>query len=55
VPSWRIEMKRGKSTDEIGVVSARTKADATRHAIKIFDIPAVLENLLVVSKLTNRE
>jgi hypothetical protein len=48
-------MKRGKSTDEIGVVSAHTKADAIRQAIKIFDIPAVLENLLVVSELTKRE
>jgi hypothetical protein len=48
-------MKRGKSADEIGVIAAPTKADAIRQAIRLFDIPAVLQNLLVVSQLTDRE
>jgi hypothetical protein len=55
MPCWRIEMKRGKSTDEIGVIAAPTKTDAIRQAIKTFEIPVVLQNLLVVSQLTNRE
>jgi hypothetical protein len=54
-PPARIEMKRGKSTDEIGVIAAPTKTDAIRQAIKTFEIPVVLQNLLVVSQLTNRE
>jgi hypothetical protein len=53
--SWRIEIKRGKSTDEIGVVDAPTKADALREAIKSFDIPAILQNLLVVTLFRDRE
>jgi hypothetical protein len=51
MPRWRIEMKRGKSTDELGIVDAPTKTDALRQAIKSFDIPAVLQNLLVVSRV----
>ena len=42
MPSWRIEIKRGKSTDEICVVDAPTKAEALRQAVKTFDIPTVL-------------
>ena len=38
MPCWRIEMKRGKSTDEIGVIAAPTKTDAIRQAIKTLDI-----------------
>jgi hypothetical protein len=55
MPCWRIEMKRGKSTDEIGVIAAPTKTDAIRQAIETFDIPVVFQNLLVVNQLTNRE
>jgi hypothetical protein len=52
MPRWRVDILR-KEAEHVGVVEAPSAREALLQAVKVFSIPAALQDRVVVEKVSH--